>query len=66
MSYRIKFGDDSVVMPGADFLIAPFVLMEIDGVVSAIGNVLPEFCVRLYEVSVKRVLKRPERCNTSF
>jgi len=61
MSYKIKFGDDFVVMTGTDSLIAPSILMGADGAVSAIGDVFPEFCVRLYEVSVKKDVETAKR-----
>ncbi|MDI3472429.1 MAG: hypothetical protein PWQ48_710 [Thermotogaceae bacterium] len=53
MGYKLKFGDDFVVMTGTDSLVAPSVLMGADGAVSAIADVFPEFCSKLYEEASK-------------
>jgi dihydrodipicolinate synthase/N-acetylneuraminate lyase len=54
MDYKMLFGENFIVMTGTDSLIAPSILMGADGAVSAIADALPEFCVKLFEVSVMK------------
>jgi len=61
MEYKMKFGEEFVVMTGTDSLIGPSILMGADGAVSAIADVFPEFCVRLYEEAVKGEVERVRR-----
>lgn len=53
MEYKIKFGKEFIVMTGTDSLVGPSILMGMDGAVSAIADVFPEFCVRLYDLAIK-------------
>ncbi len=49
MKYKMELGENFVVMTGTDSLIAPSAFMQIDGVVSAIADSLPELCVETFE-----------------
>ncbi|MDN5337339.1 MAG: hypothetical protein PWQ20_409 [Thermotogaceae bacterium] len=61
MGYKIKFGEDFVVMTGTDSLVAPSILMGADGAVSAIADVFPEFCSKLYEEASKGNVEAAKR-----
>ncbi|GEM_PF-2237804 len=61
MNYRIKLGNDFIVMTGTDSLIAPAIMMGSDGVVSAIADVAPEFCVKLFNFAFDGDIKNAKR-----